>query len=217
MKQRFKKHQIIIGISIILMLCTGIVGYLWYQHYCDKQIAQAKQDIQYSNRVLSKFRKQKTLYQKVDFLLHTLPDSNKKSPFCIYGYDKDFQDNGWRDANPTTIEVSSTIGQHKTNDYEVLYLKPLSSKENSQYNICSLRIRDKSDNHKDYWLDIDNDWNIVDSGISNSDRSISKKQKEELLDISKKNINLLFKAVENNMKQYKKDAEKVLKHYHVSN
>lgn len=215
MKQWIQKHRIKIWISSILILCISIGGYLWIRN---KQITEAKQDIQYSNHLLSEFHQQKTLYQKVDFLLHKLPNSDKQSPFCRYGYGKEFQENGWREANPITIQVSTTLHRYSDDGYEVLFIKPFLSKESLQHKkyICTLFIEDKSNIEKTYWLCVDNNWNIIESGISNSDKTIPKNQQEKLVSISKKNVNLLFKTVEKSIQQYKERAEKTLKYYHAS-
>lgn len=211
MKQKKKKQRIIIWISSFLILCIGTGGYLWFRN---QRITIAKEYFEDSSRLLSEFHKQKTLYQKVDFLMHKLPDSDKKSLFCTYSYDRDFQDNGWRNANIISIDISRTTGKYDTDGYEVVCIDPLSSKESPQHrkNICSLLIKDKSDN---YWLEVNNNWDIVECGISNSDKSVPKNQQKKLIEISKKNVDLLFKTVEKDMRQCKERTKKILKGYHV--
>lgn len=214
MKKGLKKHQITLVIIIVLILCVGAIGYLWYQHYCDKQITQAKEDIQYSNHVLSEFHKQKTLYQKVDFILNALPDSDGNSLFCLYGYSVHYPDNGWRNAKPITIKVSSTTRKYNTNGYEVIAINSLPVKESPQHqkNICSLLIEDRSNDQKKYQLYVNNDWTIVKYSTRDGEQ-ISKSNQDKLLNIGESNVDLLFKTVETNIQQYKKDAEKVLKQY----
>lgn len=182
MKQRKKKQRIIIWISSFLIICIGIGGYLWFRN---QRITIAKEYFEDSSRLLSEFHKQKTLYQKVDFLMHKLPDSDKNSPFCRYGYDRNYPDNGWRNANITSIDIQMTTKKYDTDGYEVICIAPRSPKENPQHrrNICWLRIKDKSNN---YWLEVNNNWDIVECGISNSDKSVPKNQQKKLIEISKK-------------------------------
>lgn len=216
MKQWIKKHKGFVWTSGIFILIIGLsLG--WFAWYRNKQIIQSKEDIQYVNRLLSEFHQQKTLYQKVDFLLHKLPGSDKESPFCRYGYDIDYPDNGWRDANPVTIEVSSTVSKYDDNGYEVVFIIPLLSKESAQHkkNICLLYIKDRSDSEKDYNLEVNNNWNVVKCSVRGN-KKVSNATQEKLLTIGKRSVELLFKTVEKDMKEYKKRAENTLKYYHVS-
>lgn len=210
MKQWIKKHRVKIWISSILILCISIGGYLWIRN---KQITEAKQEIQYSNHLLSEFHRQKTPYQKIDFLLHKLPDSNKKSPFCFYHYDRGYPDNGWRDANPDMVEVSSTTNHDNIKNYEVLYLYQNTYQEDPK-NIWSFRIKNtKTD--EEYDFDINNNWQIIQFTQSGK-QPISKQKQKEIFEIGKQEIKFLFKKIEQEIKQYKEHAEKTLKYYHAS-
>ena len=64
-------------------------------------------------------------------------------------------------------------------------------------------------------MEVDNNWNVVKCSVSGN-KKVSNTTQEKLLTIGKRNVELLFKTVEKDMKEYKKRAENTLKYYHVS-
>lgn len=188
-----KQHRTMTTIISLLLIVTLLGGY-WYNR--SEKIHQAKQDIQFANQILSKFHQQKTLYQKVGFLLNTLPDSNNKSLFCDYHYSIGYPDNGWREAKPDMIKVSSTTKHNNVGNYEVLYMDRLFYYKGTTPKITSFKILDKKTNIE-YYLDINNNWKIIKCTSENNHKVSSEKQ-DKLLKIGEK------------------EAELVLKKYHVS-